>query len=165
MLRPVSGASIVLRFFPEPAYLIFLGLHITTSSSLQSSPGVLGYQAALLYLRPFFDRDLFICIPSFPTFTYPPPVHTPRDQTEMGKKRASPGADTEKHPLGDLELSEAHSEKLSSIAEESDRVDIALGMQRLPPKHITLPLILDWVQQSTSRRRSPLLSWRNDAVF
>lgn len=52
----------------------------------------------------------------------------------MGKKRASPGADTEKSPLGDLELSEAQNERLSNIAEESDRVDIALGMRRLPAK-------------------------------
>lgn len=45
----------------------------------------------------------------------------------MGKKRASPGADTEKNPLGAVELSEAHNEKLEKISEESSRVDIALG--------------------------------------
>jgi len=45
----------------------------------------------------------------------------------MGKKRASPGADTEKNPLGDIELSDAHNEKLNKISDESSRVDIALG--------------------------------------
>ena len=49
----------------------------------------------------------------------------------MGKKRASPGADTEKNPLGDPELSDDLNEKLEKISEESSRVDIALGT-RLP---------------------------------
>jgi len=44
----------------------------------------------------------------------------------MGKKRASPGADTEKNPLGDSELNDALNEKLEKISEESSRVDIAL---------------------------------------
>jgi len=44
----------------------------------------------------------------------------------MGKKRASPGADTEKNPLGDIELSDVLSERLEKISEESSRVDIAL---------------------------------------
>jgi len=44
----------------------------------------------------------------------------------MGKKRASPGADTEKNPLGNIELNEVQSEKLEKITDESCRVDIAL---------------------------------------
>lgn len=54
----------------------------------------------------------------------------------MGKKRASPGADTEKNPLGDPELSDALNAKLEKISEESSRVDIALGTRRPPPKCI-----------------------------
>lgn len=42
----------------------------------------------------------------------------------MGKKRASPGADTEKNPSGDAELSDVHSEKLHQICEEANHVDI-----------------------------------------
>jgi len=42
----------------------------------------------------------------------------------MGKKRASPGADTEKNPLGGAELSDVHNEKLDKICEEANRVDI-----------------------------------------
>jgi len=42
----------------------------------------------------------------------------------MAKKRASPGADTEKNPLGDAELSDVHNEKLEKIWEEANRVDI-----------------------------------------
>lgn len=52
----------------------------------------------------------------------------------MGKKRASPGADIEKNPLGDLELNDAQNEKLDKISMESTRVDIALGTRRFPPK-------------------------------
>ena len=59
----------------------------------------------------------------------------------MGKKRASPGADTEKNPLGDPELTDALSEKLEKISEESSRVDIALGTRGPLPKFITLSLI------------------------
>jgi len=59
----------------------------------------------------------------------------------MGKKRASPGADTEKSPLGDVDLSEAHHEKLDKISDESSRVDIALGTRRPSPECITLVLI------------------------
>jgi len=44
----------------------------------------------------------------------------------MGKKRASPGVDTEKHQLGDVDLSEAHNEQLEKICEEAKRVDIFL---------------------------------------
>ena len=84
----------------------------------------------------------------------------------MGKKRASPGADTEKNPLGDLELSEVHSEKLFNIAEESDRVDIALGMRRLPSKYIALRLIRDWVptEYLTQERSAPFLEKRRGVV-
>lgn len=63
----------------------------------------------------------------------------------MGRKRASPGIDAEKNPLGDVDLSEAHSEKLDQICEEAKRVDIFLGMRRSPPKYIILCLILHWV--------------------
>ena len=59
----------------------------------------------------------------------------------MGKKRASPGADTEKNPLGDPELSDALSETLEKISEESSRVDIALGTRRPSPQYIALSLI------------------------
>lgn len=59
----------------------------------------------------------------------------------MGKKRASPGADTEKNPLGDFELNEVQSEKLEKISEESSRVDIALGTRRHLPKYTVLALI------------------------
>ena len=130
-------------------------------------PGVLGYQAALLYLQPFFDRDPFICIPSFPTFTYPlSHSHPRRDQNEMGKKRASPGADTEKNPLGNLELSDAHHEKLEKIADESNRVDISLGMRRPPPNCIALPLIWDWVpiEFLTQEKSAPFFEKRREAL-
>ena len=76
MLCAVSEAGIVLCFLPEPAYLMPLELHFVIPSSLQSFQGVLGYQAALLRLQPFSDRELFICIPSSPTFTYLPPFTT-----------------------------------------------------------------------------------------
>ena len=162
MLRAASGAGIVLCPFPEPAYLIFLGLHITTSSSFQSS-GVLGYQTGLLYLRHFsIETFLSAFLPSQPSRTLPS-FTPPRDQNDMGKKRASPGADTEKNPLGSLELNDAQHEKLDKITEESNRVDIALGMRRPPPKYIGLPLIRDWVPQNSLRRRNSLLSWKSDA--
>jgi hypothetical protein len=56
----------------------------------------------------------------------------------MGKKRASPGADTEKNPLGDPELNDVLSEKLEKISDESSRVDIALGTRQPSSKCIAL---------------------------
>jgi len=44
----------------------------------------------------------------------------------MGKKRASPGADTAKNPFGDPDLSDTQNDELEKISEESSRVDIAL---------------------------------------
>ena len=165
MLRAASGAGIVLCPLHEPAYLIFLGLHIPSSSSFQSS-GVLGHQTALLYLRSFFDRDLLSAfLPSPPSHT-PLPFTPPRDQIEMGKKRASPGADTEKSLLGDVELSDAQFEKLDKIAEESNRVDIALGMRHPPPKCIALPLMWDWLPTEflTQEKSAPFLEKRREAL-
>jgi hypothetical protein len=75
------------------------------------------------------------------TFLPPLPSHTlipftsPRDQNEMGKKRASSGADIEKNPLGDAKLSDAQEDELKRISDESRRVDIALGTRRLSPRH------------------------------
>ena len=84
----------------------------------------------------------------------------------MGKKRASPGADIEKNPLGDIELSEAHNEKLNKISDESNRVDIALGMWRPPPKYIVLRLIWDWVpiEFLTQEKYAPFLQKRRDVL-
>ena len=59
----------------------------------------------------------------------------------MGKKRASPGADTEKNPFGDPELSDVQQDKLEKISEESSRVDIALGTRKPPLKYTVVPLI------------------------
>ena len=63
----------------------------------------------------------------------------------MGKKRASPGVDIEKNPLGDVGLSDAHNDGLDEICEEARRVDIQIGMRRYPLKYIVSYLIPYWV--------------------
>ena len=54
----------------------------------------------------------------------------------MGKKRASPGADTEKNALGEAELSDVHSVKLEQICEAANRVDISIGARQPSPNRI-----------------------------
>ena len=84
----------------------------------------------------------------------------------MGKKRASPGADTEKNPLGDIDLNEAQHETLDKITDESSRVDIALGTRRPPSKYIVLALILDCVSIEflTQEKFTPFLQKRREVL-
>ena len=84
----------------------------------------------------------------------------------MGKKRASPGADIEKNPLGDVGLSDVHNEILDNISSESNRVDIALGMRRPPPKCIELALTWDWIpiEFLTQERFAPFLEKRREVL-
>lgn len=44
-----------------------------------------------------------------------------------GTKRASPGADTEKNPLQDVELSEEDAKKLQTVQREIARAELVLG--------------------------------------
>ena len=44
-----------------------------------------------------------------------------------GVKRASPGASTEKNPLGDVELTDEDAQKLSGIQKEIARTELLLG--------------------------------------
>ena len=47
--------------------------------------------------------------------------------SNKGVKRASPGADIEKNPLGDVELSDEDAIKLQSVQKDVARVELALG--------------------------------------
>jgi template-activating factor I len=44
-----------------------------------------------------------------------------------GVKRASPGADEEKNPLANVDLSEEDAKKLATTQRELQRVELALG--------------------------------------
>ena len=47
--------------------------------------------------------------------------------SSKGVKRASPGADVEKNPLGEVELSDEDAVKLQGIQKDIARVELALG--------------------------------------
>ena len=47
--------------------------------------------------------------------------------SNKGVKRASPGADVEKNPLGDVDLSDEDASKLQVIQKDIARVELALG--------------------------------------
>ena len=47
--------------------------------------------------------------------------------SNKGVKRASPGADVEKNPLGNVELSDEDAIKLQGIQKDVARVELALG--------------------------------------
>ena len=47
--------------------------------------------------------------------------------SSKGVKRASPGADVEKNPLGNVELSDEDAIKLQGIQKDVARVELALG--------------------------------------
>ena len=47
--------------------------------------------------------------------------------SSKGVKRASPGADVEKNPLGDVEVSDEEALKLQAIQKDIARVELALG--------------------------------------
>lgn len=49
-----------------------------------------------------------------------------------GKKRASPGADTEKNPLENTELSDENAQKLQEIQKQFERAELILGELRSP---------------------------------
>lgn len=134
MLLAAYGAGCFVCFLPELAYLISLGLHIVilSFSSVLRRPVCSAINISS-GTRVFFRSRTFY-LHSFPS---PTVTH----QHEMGRKRASPGVDTEKNPFGDVELSEAHGEKLEKICEEAKRVDIFLGTRRPPPTYIALYLM------------------------
>lgn len=44
-----------------------------------------------------------------------------------GKKRASPGIDTEKDPLESAELSDEHAQKLQDVQKQIERAELLLG--------------------------------------
>ena len=44
-----------------------------------------------------------------------------------GKKRASPGADTEKNPLQSVELSDEDAQKLQDVQKQIERAELLLG--------------------------------------
>ena len=47
--------------------------------------------------------------------------------SSKGVKRASPGAETEKNPFGDVELTDEDAVKLQGIQKDIARVELALG--------------------------------------
>lgn len=47
--------------------------------------------------------------------------------SSKGVKRASPGAEAEKNPLGDVELTDEDAVKLQAIQKDVARVELALG--------------------------------------
>lgn len=47
--------------------------------------------------------------------------------SNKGVKRASPGAESEKNPLGDVELTDDDAVKLQAIQKDVARVELALG--------------------------------------
>ena len=47
-----------------------------------------------------------------------------------GKKRASPGIDTEKDPLESAELSDEHAQKLQDVQKQFERAELILGALR-----------------------------------
>ncbi len=49
-----------------------------------------------------------------------------------GVKRASPGADEEKNPLADVDLSEEDAQKLADTQRKLGRVELAMGWFSLP---------------------------------
>ena len=63
--------------------------------------------------------------------------------SSKGVKRASPGADVEKNPLGDVEVSDEEALKLQAIQKDIARVELALGtfvflsskLESPPPNH------------------------------
>ena len=63
--------------------------------------------------------------------------------SNKGVKRASPGADIEKNPLGDVELSDEDAITLQSVQKDVARVELALGTcsshPPMPPSHIPRP--------------------------
>ena len=52
---------------------------------------------------------------------------TPTAMSSKGVKRASPGAETEKNPFGDVELTDEDAVKLQGIQKDIARVELALG--------------------------------------
>lgn len=58
---------------------------------------------------------------------YPSHSTTPTAMSNKGVKRASPGADVEKNPLGDVELTDDDAVKLQAIQKDVARVELALG--------------------------------------
>jgi template-activating factor I len=52
-----------------------------------------------------------------------------------GTKRASPGAEAEKNPLTDVELSDEDAKKLQAIQRDIARVELVLGSSLLPRSH------------------------------
>lgn len=48
-----------------------------------------------------------------------------------GTKRASPGADTEKNPLSNVELSDEDAAKLANLQNELARAELVLGKSQL----------------------------------
>lgn len=53
--------------------------------------------------------------------------------SSKGVKRASPGAESEKNPLGDVELTDDDALKLQAIQKDIARVELALGTCPPPP--------------------------------
>ena len=53
--------------------------------------------------------------------------------SSKGVKRASPGAETEKNPFGDVELTDEDAVKLQGIQKDSARVELAVGTFKPAP--------------------------------
>lgn len=56
-----------------------------------------------------------------------PPSVLCQTMSSKGIKRASPGAEEEKNPLGDVELSDEDAGKLQVLQKDTARVELALG--------------------------------------
>lgn len=84
----------------------------------------------------------------------------------MGRKRASPGLDEAKNPLGEVELSEAHAGTLDNIAEEARHIDISLGTRRHPPERTASYLMPHWISVEffSQERYSPFLLKRRELL-
>lgn len=55
------------------------------------------------------------------------PNHRQAKKTMSGIKRASPGAEDEKNPLGDVELTDEDAQKLQELQRDIARTELILG--------------------------------------
>jgi template-activating factor I len=73
----------------------------------------------------------------------------------MGKKRASPGADIEKSPLQDVELSDEDAHKLQSIQRDIARTELVLGQST---KNLSIEASTETIRPHAERRAQEMLA-------
>lgn len=52
-----------------------------------------------------------------------------------GVKRGSPGAEEQKNPLGDVDITDEDAKKLQELQRTYHRVELGIGAPRPPPLH------------------------------